>query len=543
MFMWLKQKKINWIFVFEVGLILFFALLPLFFKYPYRLNIYLTWEGAYRMSIGQIPYKDFGLPMGFGFWLIPATFLKIFGPAMINLVKAQAFINILAGFSFFAILKILEIKKEIRFLSLLIFCLSYTFFNFWPWYNHTVIVFQLISIAFVLAAIFNNKWKVAKLAIAALFIFLSIFTKQDGGGLGFLIIFSLLIYHSIIEREIKTIGMFLAFTVGSAVILILPFINHDFFYWFNYGQEPHNSRISLFDIVSTFFNQSKWEKFYLLIMFLLILIKSKDFKSFFFNKKEFIHFLLTLGIIVQAIIYQVTSYVPADNNIFFHSFAFAYIFSNLPLNLNVKPSFSLGILSILIFLWWSEKFWVYGERILKRVLPQKEISENSISINTWYTKNSDEQRNDNQWVFSDAPVFKNIYMPQETVDGIQKIKALDLWSNKDVKVLNMSELTPLAVELNYDLPKQPLWFHKGVCIFDKEVTEFCDNIEVGYYDLVLFEDIPLLNNFYPYEVQNCLKQNYHLFDIFLAPRRGGGIGYIEVYLKSVPENSNVVSIN
>ncbi len=110
--MWLKQKNINWIFICEVGLILFFAFLPLFLKFPYRLNIYLTWEGAYRMSIGQIPYKDFGLPMGFGFWLIPATFLKIFGPAMINLIKAQAFINILAGFSFFAILKALEIKKR-----------------------------------------------------------------------------------------------------------------------------------------------------------------------------------------------------------------------------------------------------------------------------------------------------------------------------------------------------------------------------------------------------------------------------------------------
>ena len=55
--------------------------------------------------------------------------------------------------------------------------------------------------------------------------------------------------------------------------------------------------------------------------------------------------LLTLGILAEAAIFQVTSYVPEDNNIFFHSFAFVFIFSGLtryiPVNLN-QLSYRVG---------------------------------------------------------------------------------------------------------------------------------------------------------------------------------------------------------
>ena len=64
----------------EYLLIILTSILPLFFNYPYRINLFLAWEGAYRVSIGQIPYKDFGSPVGYGFWLLPALFFKLFGP-------------------------------------------------------------------------------------------------------------------------------------------------------------------------------------------------------------------------------------------------------------------------------------------------------------------------------------------------------------------------------------------------------------------------------------------------------------------------------
>ncbi len=139
----------RWLPVAEVFLIIVLSLFPLLGNmFPYRLNIFLSYEGAYRLYQGHVPYKDFGIPMGYMYWVIPAIFFKIFGPYMMSLVKAQVFINIIAGLSFRAIFKHLSLRPGIRFLSVLLFCISYSFLNYWPWYNHTVIVYELAALAF-----------------------------------------------------------------------------------------------------------------------------------------------------------------------------------------------------------------------------------------------------------------------------------------------------------------------------------------------------------------------------------------------------------
>ena len=44
---------------------------------------------------------------------------------------------------------------------------------------------------------------------------------------------------------------------------------------------------------------------------------------------EMLFLLLTTGILAEALIFGLTSYTPPDNNIFFHSFALAYIITGL----------------------------------------------------------------------------------------------------------------------------------------------------------------------------------------------------------------------
>jgi len=131
------------LFTSDILIIIAFALVPLFSTFPYRVNIFLSWEGAYRISQGQTPFQDFGLPMGYMFWVVPAFFFKIFGPSLVTLVKAQVFINILSGLAFRSMLKSLQVQPGLRLAGVLLFCLSFSFFNFWPWYNHTVIVYEL----------------------------------------------------------------------------------------------------------------------------------------------------------------------------------------------------------------------------------------------------------------------------------------------------------------------------------------------------------------------------------------------------------------
>ena len=98
----------------------------------------------------------------------------------------------------------------------------------------------------------------------------------------------------------------------------------------------------------------------------------------------------------------------------------------------------------------------------------------------------------------------------------------------------MTELTPLAVELPYQEetgPNIPLWHHLGVAMFNKEAVWYEQRLKNQHYDLVLFEYIPTLNNFFPFRVRDSLLQHYHKIDSFPAPRRGETQGTIEVFIK------------
>ena len=62
-------------------------------------------------------------------------------------------------------------------------------------------------------------------------------------------------------------------------------------------------------------------------------------------------------------------------------------------------------------------------------------------------------------------------MPKLTVEGINRLLNIPgVKNNKNLHVLNMTELTPLAVEMPYRLdtgPTVPLWYHLGVSMFNK----------------------------------------------------------------------------
>src|SRR5215213_9619870 len=165
------QKRTRLFSIFELILIVGLACVPLFISFPFRVNIFLSWEGAYRISEGQVPYRDFGMPLGYMYWVIPAMFFKIFGTQMITLVKAQVLINILSGLAFRSILKSLNVQPGIRLLSVFLYCISFSFFNFWPWYNHTVIVYEMIGLSFLMRYIFSAKRNWLLLTASALFTF------------------------------------------------------------------------------------------------------------------------------------------------------------------------------------------------------------------------------------------------------------------------------------------------------------------------------------------------------------------------------------
>ncbi len=542
----LSLKPQRWALI-EILLIIGVALIPLFMTFPYRVNIFLSWEGAYRISEGQMPYKDFGMPLGYGFWIVPALFFKIFGPQLITLVKAQVFLNILAGLSFAGILKTLDVRPGIRLLSVLVFIISYSFSNFWPWYNHTVIVYELAGLSFLLRGLFMEQ-KLSRwlfMTVAAFFLFLSFFTKQDGGGMAFLIALALVMYNSIVTRRWLDIPVFVLLYTAIAILMIKP-LGSGFSYWFNHGQAPHNSRFDPYDIFTEVMTFSVWIKAYFLLVVFSVAAGVSNFRVWLTDRKQVLFTLLTLGILTEAAIFQITSYTPPDNNIFFHAFAFAFIASMLchKLDMNVDSGRFVSLGSLLVLLWWSGTYWKYFDRITERLFPHHTTDqvavvggENVVSRHNYMIVKPDTTFTDEpvgKWIFSPLPVFKKIYMPVSTVNGINRVMQLPVVQSKKegLQVLNMTELTPLAAAMPYRLetgPDYPLWYHLGVGMFNRQLNEFEKKVRAHHYDLVMYEYAPSLNNFYPFALRDVLKENYQLVDTFLAPRRPTN-AVIEIYV-------------
>jgi hypothetical protein len=202
-----------------------------------------------------------------------------------------------------------------------------------------------------------------------------------------------------------------------------------------------------------------------------------------------------------------------------------------------------------IMLWWSPIWWKYTQRVAAHLLPHKEMAvsptgENVVNRQT-YMISRDTVRDVpmDQWIECGLPAFNRITMPAPTVEGIRRLMNMDivkrarLDAKESIRVLNMSELTPLAEEIPFTLERNkelPLWYHLGVGMFNRQAEIFEARIQARYYDLVLFEYIPTLNNFYPFRTRDVLRQHYKLVDSFMAPRRGPETkGNIEVYVRQV----------
>ena len=537
----------------DILLIVLLACIPLFIRLPYRVNIFLSWEGAYRMSEGQLPFRDFGIPLGGMYWVIPAIFFKIFGAKLVTLVKAQVLINILSGLAFRSILISLNVDKGIRFASVLLLCMSYSFFNFWPWYNHSVIVYELLALACLFRYVRADADGKAMLWLvgAGVFTVCSFLTKQDGGGMAFFIACGVLAVYGLLEKKWKPLLMYVGSFILLLILVVLTFSRYGFGYWFNHGQAPHTARVSAFDIAEEFFGASQWIKFWLFVIVLLIIIRFRSLEALRADKKGVLLAFLTLGILGEAAVFQVTSYTPPDNNIFFHSFAFACFFTLLAplLPLSFSRPRLLAVVIAGIMLWWSPIWWKYTQRVAAHLLPHKEVAvsatgENVVNRQT-YMISRDTVRDVpmDQWIECGLPAFSRITMPAPTVEGIRRLMNMDivkrarLDAKESIRVLNMSELTPLAEEIPFTLERNkelPLWYHLGVGMFNRQAEIFEARIQARYYDLVLFEYIPTLNNFYPFRTRDVLRQHYKLVDSFMAPRRGPETkGDIEVYVRQV----------
>ncbi|MFZ6011981.1 MAG: hypothetical protein ACOYXT_16685, partial [Bacteroidota bacterium] len=332
--------------------------------------------------------------------------------------------------------------------------------------------------------------------------------------------YGILTYNAWVDRSAKKWLAFTGFLVAFAMIFILPLLRYDFLYWFNYGQPPHESRLVLMDFLNEIVGWAYWEKFFIFIIVLMVLDKAQNFKAFFSQKEEVLFALISIGIILQALAIQVTSPVPPKNEVFFYAFGFAYCLANLKINIDLSRWTYLLVCLTLVIFWWTGIYWRNIQRL--------------ISSRPAVVQKTEQKAQHKYRLAKEYPSMSKLYLSESTLDGIKKIQNLDIVKNKkDLKVLNMSELTPLAYELGFTpLINQPMWFHQNVSIFQKEVDEFCKKVKNNEYDLVIFESIPATEvvNFYPEDVKKALEKYYKYEFTFLAPRTPEE-SYIHVYTK------------
>jgi len=383
--------------------------------------------------------------------------------------------------------------------------------------------------------------KMIWLLLAAFFGFLSFFTKQDGGGLCLVMSLVLLAYHAFVDKDWKSLLIYIIAYSVVAVIFIMPLSREGFSYWFNLGQPPHSSRVSLTDVFIGLLQESQALRLSIIFIALLGTALFMKNKSVFLQKDKMLFLLLVLGIIAQATILQETSYTPPDNNIYFMSFVFVWLLvalsQLLPLQWNGMGA--LITICIGIFFMQSSRYAGYFNTLLQSAKKQSggmtksEEGENVVGRKNFllYLKKNDIPVG--EWVRPELKVFEHMKMPKPTSDGVNRIMNMEEVKKKDPKILNMTELTPLAAAIPYGFDKgtsYPLWHHLGVAMFNQQAEIYEKKIAEKYYDLVLFEYLPGLNNFFPFRVRDSLMVHYRKVDSFYAPRVGPeSMGTVEVY--------------
>jgi hypothetical protein len=343
------------------------------------------------------------------------------------------------------------------------------------------------------------------------------------------------------EKEWKPLAAYLGMLAATACIMVLPLLQFEFSYWFNLGQEPHTARISVSEFMHDLVLHDDTIKFSLMLVVVIGMIHCYYDRALFRRRDRVFFLLFTLGILVQAAVLQVTSYTPPNNNIYFQSFVFTYILATLA---HFFPEFwrkpaPVLVVMCLIFVWRSEVYGSYLQRVLgspsSNAIVTSASGENRVNRSNYLRELGPTGIPEHLWKEPPYPVFNRIRMPEQTIDGMKRLLALPELQKKDPHVLNMTELTPLAAvvpfkpETGTDIP---LWYHLGVGMFNREARMFEERIAAKYYDVVLFEYIPILNNFYPFRVRDSLSRHYRKVDSFAAPRRGVDTTCkVEVYVR------------
>lgn len=511
----LKSKNLNPILLHLIvfTLIFSFALLG---KYLYFRDYSIIWEGAYRINQGQLPYKDFGIPMGPGVFILPSIYQFLFGYSFDGILYCGLIVQCLSYFAFYKIFS----SFKFNFIELigfsLVFVLSYLLNFKYMWYNSFALMLMLFLVYFCL----NIQKHYLYSIFSGLFVFLSLITKQDYGALS-LIFYTSFLFYLVLNKQFKTVLISISALALPSSFFILYFKTHDLFYWFNYGQPYFQSRFHRLNFNTKHFNYFGKNEFefhqhsidetivYSVIMSLIL------FFHFLFNRK--IKSFSTSKILV-GLFFVFSAYITSRlSGLSYFSTGYYWVFATLiaytyisSINPNVKWINYLFIFVMSIFI------------LLKAPIRYFKIIDNQplyydytpIDIKSYKGNNYESTK-----LFGRTYLLSNIHSDIDTLKLICK-------KHQCKNMLNMTELTPLYPILNMPLTtKLPLWYDPSTCLLDREKYMIIEDIKKRKYDLILIQN----THNYIEEYKNTIIEQYKLIYFF---KTSSDVNDVFVYIKS-----------
>ena len=256
--------------------------------------------------------------------------------------------------------------------------------------------------------------------------------------------------------------LFILVTVFTLIGIISLFDFDKFSYWFNYGQFPHKARIPseflfidkrlILSLVS-FYLSIKYKNIYFLVASLFIF--TATIVSFTSGLKFTSYFDVVFypGIIIQ-LLNQSRPFLNVVNGAVVFLVLYSLIAPTKFTLLSVEAAFRHKV----------ESGYLYDYR---KVGPDVESFPESLRY------------------------FKNSFGPRETVRAIEKLKeyvAVNFSNSREVKILNLSELTPIYAELDTIPPLDTsLWYDTDVTFFEREQADIVARIKKSEFDVLLIQ--------------------------------------------------------
>lgn len=457
-----------------------FALVNIFFFQRHFLlfrDYSILWEGAYRVSLGQVPFTDFGTPVGPVSFLIPALFFKLFSPSWFVMQLSQMFENAILLFLAYQLLKRLQFTQVNINKAIACFSFLYLVFLSHPWYNSGAFLCFLTSMVLLLGA---NYWS---LIAAGLMAGLSFLAKQDYGVMN-LCLGSLVIlltqcdqtgpyrkitfrFSALIDlRKILAIvgaGTVFAFCFVLPIATLIYLVDSaQFFYWFNLGQSPHEIRkIHIWD----FANHGN--------LFLPACI------AFYFAYRTMRMDILFAGI------FFICSFVVSSTSGLDYTAFFFFLF--LPLLVQTVSDRRLvsnrWVSALLVFVVMT--CIAFPAKYIYRLVQTTILAKaEPFSFRHVYVTRPV------QPYPKSMPYFKNVMGSDDSLVMIEKLQEIAKDNpNTALKVLNISELTPIYAELKSEPPLHyPLWYHTKISLFPREIKIIDQDIDDNTFDIVILQN-------------------------------------------------------